>query len=257
MLSQSPLFGLGPSWLQHRTAQLAATDDALVAIVGGSVVACDLTGQQRWVRRQPWVPMQVDQAAYAQHHQPPVITGSYVYAMQPGVRSVECTDLQTGDLLWRKVLPAGKRIIGVAGYVICQTSDEIVALHPETGDVLWRRDEDGLLEASLCGDETILCARRQPQKDDPKYGLPELVWIKTSTGQEAGNCPLPSLRQERLAFGPILAADDRAWVFAGRLDDATRDLVELAPVGELAAVTHNLRRLSERAAAVRLSIGQN
>ena len=177
--------------------------------------------------------------------------------MQPGVRSVECTDLQTGDLVWRKVLPAGKRILGVAGYVICQTSDELVALHQETGDVVWRRDEDGLLEASLCDDQTILCARRQPQQDDPKYALPELVWIKTSTGQELASCALPSLRHERLAFGPIVAADDRAWVFAGRQDDATRDLIELSPVGDLTTVTLNLRRLSTGTAAIPPSFDQN
>jgi outer membrane protein assembly factor BamB len=231
---QERLAALRDSWFETRVCQLAAVQENYVVVLGATVVCCDSLGKVRWVRRQEWLPPHEDHDWGRQYQEPALVAGDRLLVTQPGVEAVECLDVGTGMLFWRKPLPGIHRMTGLIGdRLIVETDDGLLALSLAKGDVLWHHDTGDLLEAQLCGGPgQLVYARRARTADNPNQSRPMLVWLDSATGQPVAHTGLESLRQDQPMFGPMLVVSGRLWAFSAPNDsDPNRTLYELVPHG--------------------------
>jgi hypothetical protein len=173
----------------------------------------------------------------AQSQDPPLLAGSRVFIVQPGVRAIVALEPDSGRRLWRKVSGTVRRLIDVVGErLIVQTDEGLLALDTSSGKTLWQYDERNMLDAILCGgDGGILIARREQVKGEINW-RPVLVWLKPETGEETARTVLETLKHERPKFGPLIVGGGKLWGFFGRNEqDPGRDIVELVPKGKALA----------------------
>ncbi|HEY2148439.1 MAG TPA: PQQ-binding-like beta-propeller repeat protein, partial [Pirellulales bacterium] len=150
--AQERLATIRENWWQQRTCQLTALKDTLVAVFGGTVLCCDRTGKTLWVRRQEWIPPQDDRDWARQYQAPPLAWQDHLIVSQPGVAAVECLDAESGELVWRKVLPGLERLTGIVDdHLIVEMQSGFTALEPDKGDAVWFHEVGDVLEGQLCG----------------------------------------------------------------------------------------------------------
>jgi outer membrane protein assembly factor BamB len=223
------------AWNARRVCEVAVAEDALVATLGGCVVCADLAGGVRWVRRQLYIPPDEDLSWSGQHFEPPLVDGDRLYLTQPGVRSIECVDADTGRSRWTRTLPDVQRLLGLADdRLIIEAGEGFLALAAESGETLWRREAGPRLEGRFLGGPGGLCYVRQTTGErDDTAPRPELVWLDPQTGDETASFLLNDFKRADLRFGPVIAHKERLWAFVGAgPHDPNRDLVGLVPQGE-------------------------
>ncbi|HEY2148057.1 MAG TPA: PQQ-binding-like beta-propeller repeat protein, partial [Pirellulales bacterium] len=233
--AQERLATLRENWWQQRTCQLTALKDTLVAVFGGTVLCCDRTGKTLWVRRQEWIPPQDDRDWARQYQAPPLAWQDHLIVSQPGVAAVECLDAESGELVWRKVLPGLKRLTGlVEDHLIVQTQSGFTALEPDKGDAVWFHEVGDVLEGQLCGGPgKLLYVRREKVPGNDNQLRPVLVWLDPATGLERATFAIDSLKHDHPMFGPFIAAGEKIWAFAaGGENEPVRALYELKPNGQ-------------------------
>ena len=224
----------------RKTCRATEADGMIVVTTAGCVVCCDLSGRLRWIRRQIWIPAPSTynpqaNAWLACRHGPPLVADGRVYATQPGVWNVECLDLQTGRLIWRKAVP---ELIGLLGLLqqrlIMETADGLLAGDASSGETLWRHNVQNALEGRVCDPESgIVYGRLLPSDDPSKNPRWALVAIDPVGGRPMATSVLNTRRDEELLFGPLVINGARAWAFlAGSNQPATRQILELIPAEE-------------------------
>jgi outer membrane protein assembly factor BamB len=209
--------------------------DGLVAVFGGTVLSCDQMGKIRWVRRQEWISPQDDRDWARQYQAPPVVWQDRLFVTQPGVAAVECVDVDSGELYWRRVFSGLVRLSGIVDdRLIVETQSGLVALAPAKGDVLWYHDVGDLLDGQLCGGPgKLLYARRERAEGQSGMLRPVLVWLDPATGAERASFAMDSLKHDHPMFGPFIAGNGKLFVFAaGGENEPARVLYELAPNGK-------------------------
>jgi outer membrane protein assembly factor BamB len=233
--AQERLATLRENWWQQRTCQLATLKDTLVAVFGGTVLCCDRSGKTLWVRRQEWIPPQDDRDWARQYQAPPIVRQDRLIVSQPGVAAVECLDSESGELVWRRVLPNLKRLTGlVDDRLIVETQSGFTAVAPDKGDALWFHDVGDVLDGQICGGAGKLlfsCREKVPGSDNQLR--PVLVWLDPATGLERAAFAIDSLKHDHPMFGPFIAAGERIWAFAaGGENEPVRVLYEMKPNGQ-------------------------
>ena len=232
------LLNIRDSWEERRVCSTTALPGGILASFGGFVLNVDFDGNVRWARRQLMVPAAQDITWVTQRFDPPLVTGDRVIIASPGVRTIDCLDIDYGELKWRAVLPNVDRMIGLcAGNIIVHAGDDFLALDVETGEQQWKTQLLAPFDAELCGGEHgLLIAHKVPAPDHKDRFCPELVWLDGTTGEITAQTLLPELHEQHPQFGPLLKHDDRLWSFyAPRREDPHRDLIELQPQGEATA----------------------
>ncbi len=232
VVSSRQLLDLNPAWWVRRFCAATRLENSIVASLGGITVCCDHSGEVRWIRRHIVLPPQQETNWVTQYFQAPISVGGRLYVSQPCVRSVDCLDADTGDLLWRRTLPDIRRIVGSSpDRVLLQTDGGFVALSTDDGAFLWRHEATPILDAHVCGpDGTILYATRVATEADPKIFSPRLAWIDPATGAVTETTDLKGRDDKDPRMGPMLVHNDRLWTFYGRgQEDPIRELVELIP----------------------------
>ncbi len=234
----------------------AASESRVVATTAGCVICCDLSGRVDWIRRQihfpfpptfphlppnsplpsprPPLPSPHSPLAtrHSPRHRPPLIVDGRVFATQPGVWGVECLDLASGRLLWRKALPEFVAIAGRVGTaLILETTDGLAACDIDSGEALWHREESGQLGGLLCGEATgiVYVARRMPQG---LSGIATVVMhVDPVDGKVLATSPVETPPDLATHLGPIFSDGKRIWGFFDRAgDDGHCALVELEAV---------------------------
>jgi outer membrane protein assembly factor BamB len=237
--SRVPVAEFYDLWQHRLSLQVMAVDDRIVVVGGGSVLCCDSAGEVRWVRRQVWTPpLRPDygsaKAWFQQYQEPPLVRDGRVCATQPGSWSVECIDLKSGRLVWRRAVPELTRLVGLArGRMVAETSDGIAGLEADSGKMLWFQMVDDLQHARLSSpDATVLCIQRAKLQQDAK---PQLVpvWLDVETGRprERGSAlELPA--ENAPLLWPLVGERGRQWGFFASGDPPTtkRGILELIPL---------------------------
>ena len=236
---EKPLMKLRDHWSQPvqpkyflRVCQLAAGSGRLLVVAGGTVAACDLSGNVHWTRHCEWMSPNDDRDFALQHQQPPLVAGDVAFIQQPGVKSVLAVSAETGVLIWRRVVPGVRRIVGrCEERLIVQTDEGLLALSATTGETAWSYTAADLLEGVLCGSPGGICVSRlETQNGQPSKVRRALVWINPTTGKETASQPLEDWRNDRPRLGPMVSAGDRIWAFAADNEaDPKRTLYELVP----------------------------
>jgi outer membrane protein assembly factor BamB len=232
-------------WRQRIPCQVAVAGSQIVVAASGCVLACDPSGGVHWVRRQIWIPA-ADPDYSTDYYlrwlerleQPPLVADGKVYATQPGVWGVECIDLETGRLVWRRNLGDLFGVIGrTPGQVIVQTRSALLSLASETGQTVWRHPVTSCLNATLCdSSHALLYARAGVKKDAASLVPVVLSWLDIATGRLEGVFSLDTPPHQEPWFRPIATTGQRAWgFFATTPDQATREIFELERTGDLEA----------------------
>jgi hypothetical protein len=237
-LAQRHLLRLNDVWWSRRAGEVAPLGDGLIATLGGVTVCCDLHGEVRWIRRPVGLPPEEESNWVRQAFQSPLVVGDRVLLAQPGVRLLECVEADTGRLLWSHVLPDLESILGAHdGRAIVRTEQALMAYDLADGGQAWRYDRPELCEGVLLGGAGgLLIVERHPTRQNKDRFVPRLVWLDPATGRPTQAFPLASLEDSDPHLGPLVSHGDRLWAFWGKNNhDPNRDLLELAPSGELSA----------------------
>lgn len=222
-------------WAGLIPCRATLVENRIVGTAGGTAFCCDLLGRMAWARRQIWTP-RPDKGGDAplwrqQLHEPPLVAGSRVYATQPGVWGVECLDLETGRLLWRRGLIDLTGILGCTQRrLVASTLTGLLALDAGSGKTLWSHDTEDRLDVQRCGDDGSILYARLHEQDEPKRKQPVLVWVDPDTGRTTAEAALDFELKKEAAFGPLVVYGGRQWVLTAAADKATdRDVLELLP----------------------------
>lgn len=218
------------SWHQRRCCTVRALDDGFVAVLGGAVLRAHASGRVDWVRSQTLVPAGEDTSWLNQSFDPPVLAGDRLIVAQPGVRAIECLDVETGKLYWRRVFPDLRRILGVArGMVVAQTDAAVVSMAIADGQPSWSTPLAQPLDGHLVDDARILVTCREAGSA-PNQFRAKLVWLDASTGETQHAAALAALEDPDPRLGALVAGPSRLWSFFGRGQlDPHRDLVRITP----------------------------
>ena len=228
MTEQTDVAQLRVSWFARYCCEVSVADDTLLAVIGGAVIACDRDGRVQWVRREVVLPTEEDADWVGQSFQPPVVREGRAYVSQPGVRAVDCLEIDTGRRIWRRFLPDLRRLSAVLDdRLIVATDRGLEAVAIADGQPLWRRDLPGLAFSMAAGGPHGLLAARTIPHSDPKKLVPELNWIDPATGATTAATIVEPFADPAPRLGPMLTIGDRLFVFFGRgQTEAKRELFE-------------------------------
>jgi outer membrane protein assembly factor BamB len=226
------LFDLRAEWAAEQLCQAATVGDRLVGTLGGVTFCLDAQQQLAWLRSAPAIPPALGVAAGEQYPQPPLAVGNRLYVAQPGVPNVECIELDTGRLVWRRGMVGLRRILdATADRLFLETTAGLEAFQAETGKPLWRREFRSLLNGfARPGPGLLLCADREML--DGGQTCPALLWLDAATGETKSRQVLSNLRSRQALLGPIVPAAGRFWTFTDVLGgngevQPQREIVEL------------------------------
>ncbi len=228
MTEQTDVVQLRVSWFARYCCEVAVADDTLLAAIGGAVVACDRNGRVQWVRREVVLPTEEDAEWVFQSFQRPVVRDGRVYVCQPGVRAVDCLEIDTGRRLWRRFAPDLRRLAAALDDRLILANDRgLEAIAIADGQPLWRRELPGLVPSMAAGGPHGLLAARMLPHSDPKKLLPEFLWLDPATGATTAATPLEPFADPAPRLGPLFTVGDRLFVFFGRgQTEAKRELFE-------------------------------
>jgi outer membrane protein assembly factor BamB len=228
VLGHWPAIELRDLWQGTASARATWADDNLVATLGGCVIACDATGRLRWVRRQVFLGPQVDspQLRLVRSHDAPRVLGGRVYATQPGVWAVECIELASGRLLWRRAEPDLLSLVAAdAQRVLLATGTGLVALDAATGKPLWSHvDLDQLDAGVVCDAQHVLHATLRRTGESQPEAI--LEWLDAATGAVRVAAPV-SFAWDRPGFGPLALGPARLMAILSRPNAPQRQIAEL------------------------------
>lgn len=229
---QRPLARLNEVWWSRRIAEVAPIDDGLVASLGGLTLSCDVLGSVRWMRRPVALPPEEESSWIRQYVERPLVIGDRVFVTQPGVRTLECVDADTGRLIWSQALPDIESILGAVDQrLVVRTSDALLALDPSDGKQLWRHERPQLFDALLLGGEGgLMYVERAAMNVNQDRFAPRCVWLDPATGEPKQSLWLASQQEAEPHLGPLVTQNNRLWGFWGKNhNDPSRDFVEFVP----------------------------
>ncbi len=235
LISQKQLMSMRESGANLLTVQIAAIEDGFVITAMGTVMAIDVAGDIRWTRQEMTLPPRVDHGWVSQGQDAPIVDGDHCFIAQPGTRTILCIDNASGELKWRRIVPAILKVIGLVDQrLIIRTEDGFVALNPADGRQLWASVAENVLCADLCGGPGGLLYVSGERIENNQF-RPTFVWLDLATGIEKARTPLDALKHQGPRFGPMVTAGNRLFALAsaGRDNEfaPNRDLVEFVPRG--------------------------
>lgn len=238
LISQKDLIRLRSTWGSRGCCEVAPLEDSVIAVLGGVTISCDAAGNLKWVRRQVVLPSDEDPRWILQLYQRPLVEDSRLYVSQPGVRAVDCLDVHSGARHWTSVIPDVVGVIGLSeGKLLVRTETDVRALDKMTSKLLWRRDLTELHSFTLLSSKTLVVAQREQVPMQNNQMQNRLSWLDLATGEILATTVLPNLNDPDPRLGPLVQFNDRFWTFFGKgQHEPARDLVELAPAGEVEKV---------------------
>ncbi|PHS00920.1 MAG: hypothetical protein COA78_23375 [Blastopirellula sp.] len=208
------LIRLRPEWSNHHFCTASVVNDMIIAQFGGAILACDLSGSMRWVRKQTYTPANISEHWAAQHIEPPVVVGSKVIVLQPGVSSLDCVEIDTGELAWSQYLPEAERIVSAdQKSLIVRNSDSYQALHVETGELQWELKTPFDVEWEIEEKNHVLVASTPRSLVPNKVKTLSLHWIEKQNGQIVSATTLDQFSDAMPQAGPLLLHDQNLWMF--------------------------------------------
>lgn len=236
IIAQFPLLRLRDSWNGDVPSSLAVKHDHVVAVVGGVILAFDVSGNVLWMRRETWLPPKIDPQADDYLHSPPSFFGdasqSVVVVASPSSREVQAIDVHSGRTRWKNIVPTLQGLLTATDtLVVLSTSTELTGLSPMTGAVVWQRSiPDRMTGLRVDGDQFVIAIQRESAN---KKAWPQLAWFDLATGVPRGEAQLELDDQNDWQLGPFFTVGETWWTLIGRPGTKPqRDLARLLPVGE-------------------------
>jgi outer membrane protein assembly factor BamB len=235
LIREEHLIDVRSDWQARPVCEATVANNAILVSLGGGLLCCDSEGEVRWVRKLPWLPREIDASYGYQGYDGPLVDGRRAFFTQPGMRAIECVEIDSGRSVWSRCLSDVRRLIGkVEGVLLAETDRGLVGLDPETGEPLWHHDQSELLDARAWdGSGRLMYAMREKSETPATPWRVALVWLDVATGQEVARSSIAQLQDTAPMFGPFISGNKRLWSFFDRAAGGrTRDLVELVVKGD-------------------------
>jgi outer membrane protein assembly factor BamB len=225
--SSQPLFRLRDSNDRAPAAQLTISGRLAVFTMSGISACFDGSGEIHWLRRHLWLPKTVDDLSEDFRVADPAIRGDRVIVSVPGVRTINCMDLETGRSIWQRTLPELRGLLSVTGNrVLADTTDGLMALSSDDGSIVWTKSLGVGLEAFQTDEKTLLVAHRVTLA--PNRTRPYLLWLDLASGRELAQSEVDGLERTEAQLGPVCFAGGKCWSLAGQgWKETKRELVEM------------------------------
>ncbi|UUO05429.1 PQQ-like beta-propeller repeat protein [Blastopirellula sp. J2-11] len=212
-LRKHPLVRLRQSWGERRLCAAVVAGDLIVADLGGAVLACDLSGGVRWVRKQTSVPASARVDLVRQQEMAPIVIDNRVIVRQPGALSMDCIDIDTGRLLWSEFAPELERCVGLAeGKLIYLERHGAVALSSDDGSVVWRHNDDWQVYSAATAGSYLVEIASSGRRSGDKEIIPWIRWLSLETGELLSGVPLAKLSAKDPQLGKLLIHPQGAYV---------------------------------------------
>jgi outer membrane protein assembly factor BamB len=238
VVSQQSIVQLRDVWTREVPLSAQVVGDTVLIVGGGCVIGCDLEGNPRWLRRQTWLWGVSDIRTTPVRFDPPLIDEGRAIVTQPGVPSVSCVDIETGQLVWQRILPDNSkfcRLLGMGGdKVYLQVADQLLAYSRQTGEPIWRQVLPGMCESAAIDSAGHLLLAIGERSGTKQHSL-KLVWLDGATGVIRDSSYVRSWSQEQPWFGPLAIHEGRLFAITGGEPvgtPVTRQLVELRPLAD-------------------------
>jgi len=210
-VEQQPLVHLQGEGMPLPMCRAAASDDRIVIVFPGGVLALDRAGRLRWVRRLPW-----DETLRKEPSGAAWVVDQTVLLVPAGSETLHCLDLRNGRRMWETPVPGTAAPVAVVGQRwIARDDAGLVAVDTRTGQIAWRHAIEEPWENLLCGGLGGLAYATTGTTEVGQW-CPKVVWLDPATGQVAASCLQEELTRDRsrgFAWGPMIVVGDR-W-FAG------------------------------------------
>ncbi len=209
-----PLFRLREFPDHQYSGQLVVNDRFAVCTVGGTTACFDWQGQIRWLRRHILLRSPVDELAEDFRVSRPAIKDDRVIVTMPGVRELQCLNLETGRTIWERPITHLRGLAGITGSnVIADTTRGLEAVDATTGKLLWRYPLPSRLEVFQTDEQTVLLAKRAESTDNKSKPL--LIWLDAQSGRELDQSMVEVKGREQFQLGPLFSANGKWWSFVG------------------------------------------
>ncbi|MBL8830248.1 MAG: PQQ-binding-like beta-propeller repeat protein [Planctomycetaceae bacterium] len=239
VVSQQPIVQLRDVWTREVPLSAHVVGDTVLIVGGGCIIGCDLEGNPRWLRRQTWLWGVNDSRSMPVRFDPPLIDEGRAIVTQPGVPSVSCVDIETGQLVWQRVLPDNSkfcRLLGSGGdHVYLQIAEQLLAYSRQTGELKWQQVLPGACEAAAVDTAGNLLLAISERAANKLFSL-KLVWLVGQNGAIRDSSYVRSWSHEQPWFGPLAVHEGRLFAVSGGEPVAapvSRQLIELRPLLEL------------------------
>lgn len=228
--SSQPLFRLRDSADRSNAAQLTIAGRLAVCSMAGISACFDGSGEIHWVRRHLWLPKSADDLSEDFRIAAPIVRADRVIVCAPGVRAINCMDLETGRQFWSRSLPDLRGLVALHGdRILVDTTSGLSALALNDGHVMWTHPLDAMLESFRVDDRFVTVAQRVAVA--PNKTRSHLIWLDLATGREVAQSQVGGFERAEAQFGPLLFAAGKWWALAGQgWKEAKRELVEVTPV---------------------------
>lgn len=226
----TPLVRLRDAWQGQIPAALAADGPQLVLTLPGAVLKFDLEGTLRWIRRETWLPTQVDPLSENHLVSLPTMVDDRVYLVPPQGRRVLCLQRETGRLLWAAPVADLQGLIAAdTSLVLVQSLHGLIAFDASTGERRWDYPCDRVSGAIALSSHSVWAMRAFERSGE--RGWLQLVELDRDTGRILSETPWDLPEAEDWRFGPWWHVGDDVWALAGQgYRDPHRDLVRLQPL---------------------------
>lgn len=235
ILKQVSLVRLLDGWDRQVSCRVVQHDSRTLIAIGGSLVCSDVSGQVQWARRQVWIPIANDPYTLETAAGDPLVSGEFVYVLQPGVLSVECVEIATGRRVWYRAHPNPRRLLAAdQGTVVLETKDDLLGLTSESGEVRWSRPVANLLDgaAQSPGSPLLVAVREElPTKRAMTY-VPTLMWLDLASGAELARTALDVTNIKQLSMSPLIPDGDGIFAFLADSKEPNRKLIHVTRTDE-------------------------
>jgi len=241
VISQQPIVQMRDVWSRELPLAAHAVGDTVLISGGGCIIGCDLEGTPRWLRRQTWL-TGVNDRGPPVRFDPPLVDGDRAIVVQPGVPTITCVEIATGQLVWQRVLPDNSRHLrlfeGGGDRVAVQAGEQLLCYARATGELLWRQFLPGVCEAATIDAQGNLLLALAEKTAAKLYGL-RLAWLDGASGAVRDTSSLRSWSGEQPWLGPWALHQGRIFALSGGEPIAAptaRELIELRPLDSATVV---------------------
>ena len=230
VVTSRPLFRLREASDRQFSGQLTLSESVAVCSVSGTTASFDSRGEIRWIRRQAFMQKPTDELAEDQRLAAPVVKAGRVILTVPGVREINCLELDSGRVAWSRPMTDLRGLLHVSdSRVLIETVKGLVSLDVRSGDIAWQRLIESRLEAFVVDGSTVVFARRVTFPGN--RSKPVLMWLDLQTGDERGQSLIEVADREEVQFGPMFSAGSKWWSFVGQSwKEPKRELNELLQI---------------------------
>jgi len=239
MLGRRQVANFRRSWQEYVSCSFARFGDAFLILSGGSVLSVGPEGEVRWARRQVWIPPELDSAAHRRPVGLPLAWQDRLLVCQATSPVVECLEKSTGRLVWRRVVPGLRSLVGVAGdRMVVMTDKGLEAFACPDGEPSWNTPVRGLQDVRLAEARGRLLHLAR-EREDNQYRL-KLGWLDPANGRLLAKTTVAQLRDKSPAADALTPLGNRLLLrYLREAGKPNSELVALARGGEFPVVSQD------------------